>query len=365
MLGYERLKGCRWCLLVALATLPLDAWAQSAQADSAQADPAQADPAQQDSARSNAARPSTAPGQRSLRVKLQVQGDGSCIDAARLRTQINARLGYGPFFESDEDLVLTAQVQPGSAGQAWEAQLTMVTPDGTALGERVVSGSDDTCESLEQPLAFVISLVVNSQATIEAVAAAKEEAAAQKESERVPEPALPVRAILQFGVAGRAALGLYPKTAWGGALVVSVPVSQRFAIRSELGGWLPVTQTQEDGAQARFAGVDATLQLCYVITQGKLVQLGACLGASGGATRLAGLQLDVTDKRWRPVADGIGTLRFETGTPRLGVGVGFGGVIPVLRDRVVYERPDGEKGVIFERGSLGGRVDLALTWKIP
>jgi hypothetical protein len=330
--------------------------------------------------------PSLASSERRLRVLLEVESEpGGCIVVAELQAHVAEKLGYSPFVAAEPaDIVLRASVMAPAANApaeaAWKATLTMSSAEGQALGERTVEGTDATCSSLEQALAFVVSLVVDSPATQQAVLAAEERAETTKESKptpsqvSAPKVSRPTEAAKvreeesdrpSVGLAVRGQSGLLPSIAWGAAGVGRLPLGSRLAVHAELGAWLPQSSVDADGAGAKYSGGDLSVQLCHSSWQGRSLTFGPCFGGTAGVFWLSGTGLDRSDSHLRPSVDAVASLRLGTSLRAALFSVGVGAVYALSRDRVTFEQPDDGLRVVSERPALGARADIAFGWQIP
>lgn len=330
---------------------------------------------------------SLASSERRLRVLLEVESEpGSCIVEAELQAQVAERLGYSPFVAAEpSDIVLRALVvapaEGAPAAASWKATLTMSSSEGQSLGERTVEGTDATCSSLERALLFVVSLVVDSPATQQAVLAAAEErpetgngSVAPPDDASEPEPDRPTQAEqadedgskrASAGLAARAQSGLLPSIAWGAAGVGRVPFGSRLTVHAELGAWLPQASVDADGEGAKYIGGDLSVQLCHSSWQGRSLSFGPCVGGTAGVFRLSGTGLDRSESHLRPIVDAVGSLRLGTSLRHALFSVGVGAVYALSRDRVTFEQPTERLQVVSERPPLGARADIGFGWQIP
>ncbi len=90
--------------------------------------------------------------------ELRLPGAESCPPPSALRDAILVHLGYDPFSEPAERVVVV-RLQPEEGGLV--AHLTLSDENGVLLGERVVASSSGDCRELSDALALAISIALD------------------------------------------------------------------------------------------------------------------------------------------------------------------------------------------------------------
>lgn len=91
-----------------------------------------------------------------------------CLQAAELARGVEDRLGHA-VFGPDPQLRIDGEVtaepagsrRPGEAAPRWRARLTLVDDRGSVLGSREVTGTEESCRSIDQPLTLVVAVMID------------------------------------------------------------------------------------------------------------------------------------------------------------------------------------------------------------
>jgi hypothetical protein len=246
----------------------------------------------QNHARAQTAPPATA------RLEWSVDEAASdCRDPGRLAAQVERVLGRNVFTSNaNADLVVRVHVGWEQPQERWMARITLLSPDGTRLGERMVTKQATRCESLEVSLAVVLALILDLPQT--------EQPATEPTPIHIPDDPDEDGFGLRGSAAVGAALGIVPGPALSVEPDLFVTVRGLWPIRPDLfvtvrGLWpirLGMTvllrkkhETQE--AHTSFSGYWGRLALCPTLAQSHFVAMDLCGGGSLGTLVGAGLDL--------------------------------------------------------------------------
>jgi len=111
---------------------------------------------------------STAASAQTTRWGLTWRAPDGCIQAADLARGVEDRLGhavFGPDPQVRIDGEVTAEPgsgrRPGEPAPRWRARLTLVDYRGSVLGSREVTGTEESCRSIDQPLTLVVAVMID------------------------------------------------------------------------------------------------------------------------------------------------------------------------------------------------------------
>ena len=277
-------------------------------------------------------------------------GAEGCIDTAALEHEVEGRLDRRVFGNAMEAHVfLRGQVERRETD--YQAHLSLVAANGRTLGERELRSDALDCSRLDESLAIVIALAIDSLRAIPVTAL------------RVPKAAPRETWSARLGVAAVASVGILPRPGVGFGAEVGVqppafwPIEARFTVgfssRAELAG---------HGADIyAMQGQLATCPLAY----GSTYELRGCFGAEIDRLQATGFALDIqrTPVGW--VVAPVGKLE---ATANLGHTWGFTGnfslAVPVLRDRFTFVSEQGQE-VLYEPSRAAVLFGIGFFARIP
>lgn len=332
-------------------------------------------------------------GRTSARLEL-AQGPGTeqCVDQQSLTRAVEARL-QRRVFRTDTPATLYVKIAIARQGAGWSASLTMHDGTGAFLGRRSIVTEAAHCSALDEALALVVALLVDSPplalpANSEAVQAAPANGAQQTVAQAVPtspparaeaneppsEERLAIRLPrntpaprepwrLQLAAEGSAALGMLPGFTPGvelgfGAKAPRLPELRLFA------GWYAQREQRRSGldAGARFDFAFLGLELCPLEHQLGIVHWSACAGQSLGRLRAASFGFDenLTSNHLTYallVRTGVQIALSSRWAARLGIRA----ELPLARGVFVYGARDGGQPGLFETTPVTAVFDLGLV----
>jgi len=324
-------------------------------------------------------------------------GTEQCIEAGALQRAVEARLHRKVFVAPDGAQLRIRLALARAEDGTWSAELSLATAAGVSLGQRSLESSAPHCSALDESLALVIALLVDSppppvEAPPPEPAPAQPEPSTDAGSAATPTPPAPSSA----GPVARpkttpSATRLYipadsyaPREPWhadvelgavaaGGAL-------PGIAFASELSlGILPValpelrlfgglygsreTHVGESAAGARFALAYAGLETCPWSAYGGRARPFFCLGEAVGRFRATAFGFDQNSSAT--------LVRFALHA-RLGLSLPISGALsarldgraelPVTRASFVYGARDGKDAGIYQASLFSGLLELGLAF---
>jgi len=338
----------------------------------------------------------------SARLELS-KGSGAeqCLDGPNLTRAVEARLQRRVFHaDGPPTLYVKIALARDVDATGWSALLTMRDGNGAFLGRRSLVTEAADCSALDDSLALVVALLVDSppppvaeddeplpkneasrapaQPTPKSTAgeaarppqsevkerASREEASAIRLPPDTPAPREPWR--FQLAAEGVAALGMLPGFAPGielglGAKAPRLPELRLFA------GWFgPREQRRaEQDAGARFDALYLGFEVCpFEETQG-VIEWTICAGQSVGRLRSAAFGFDenTTSNHLTYSLLAHGAVRLALSS-RWAVRLGMRAELPLVRGTFRYGTPDGGQQELFEPSPVAAVLDLGLIVRL-
>jgi hypothetical protein len=291
------------------------------------------------------------------------EGASGCIGAEDLAHAVAAQLG--------RDVSLTP-VTGGSAVDGWiipraphgfHAVLTLADDRGTTLGTRELWSDQTDCRALDSELAFVLALLIESDATL-ATRSSREAETKGPPPRRPPQPPgprdpappppPPLRAPprpwpTRMTRAAAGAVGPFPRVGSG------VGIRARFAPPRapdfEVGASLWAPDATSGALGVRLTAVDAFVAACPLVKPfaGGRLDVSGCAGLLIGVVRAAGFGFLTDRNEDRPLFGVFSGGRFGARLAgSLVAGLGADLVVPVPPYRFAYHVPGSPNAAIFQ-----------------
>jgi hypothetical protein len=279
-------------------------------------------------------------------------GAEGCIDGPTLEREVEGRLERRVFGNAMEaDVFLHGQVERRDTD--FVARLSMVAANGRVLGERELRSDAPDCARLDESLAVVIALALDS---IRAMPAA---------SLRVPKASPRDGWTAKVGPTFVGSWGLLPDPSMTMGFDVSVqpPSFWPFDFAWSLG--LFPTKVERSGRTAEFSSMQFGLFLCpfsYV----SRVELRTCLGTEADYVSATGVSFDVqrTTGSW-VVGPSARTVLFFPLGHAAGFSSNFSLAVPLLRDRFTYTAEGGQVELLHRPAPVVLFLGLGVLLRIP
>jgi hypothetical protein len=323
-------------------------------------------------------------------------GTEPCIGESALQRAVEFRLRRSEF---RRDLPVTLEVriafEHGASG--WSADLTMHDGTGQFLGRRSIETEAAHCSALDDSLALVVALLVDSPPsapeagvkTQSTAPAAEPEARGDVPSEPQPAPASPTppsdlraptpqplttlslprdtmapREPWRFDVSlgAAAAAGTVPGLAPGGELALGARVPRLPELRL-FADWFGQRDQQRAGSNsgAHFDFADIGLELCALDVRLGALHWFGCAGQTIGRLRVASYGFDqntTTEHLTYAILARTG-LRFPL-AGRFNGRLGIRAELPLARDIFDYGSRDGRERALYEMSPVTAVLDLGL-----
>ena len=320
-------------------------------------------------------------------------GTAACMTENALRRAVEVRLRRAAF-RPDLPVTLDVRVVFERAGPSWSAELTLHDGSGQFLGRRSIVTEAAHCSALDDSLALVVALLVDSppsapdvgaqvQPTVPVaepvpVAASSEPAARPAATPRPatkPEPQ-PLTTLslprdtpaprepwhVDVSLAAVAAVGVVPGLAPGVELGLGAQAPRVPELRLFLDGFGRRDQTRnasQSGAHFDFASVG--LELCALDVQLGALRWFGCAGQSLGRLRVASFGFDenTTSEHLTYALLARTGLRFPL-IGRLGGRIGVRAELPLARASFDYGTRDGSDRALYKMSPITAALDLGL-----
>ena len=312
-----------------------------------------------------------------------VKGPGSeqCIDRPALRNAVDARLKRQAF-RNDVPATLHIEIALERKPPGWSARLTLRGVSGELLGQRSLVSATRHCSALDDSLALVVALLVDSPPTPEAADVRVEAPTGKTESAQpppqsseqelttleIPRETLAPREPWQFAssIGGSATFGLLPGLATGVELGIAgkapgAPVMRLFAT-----AYVEREQRRVgSNSGANFDFTQLSLDVCpWDRTFGAVRWLG-CLGQSIGRLKARAFGFDQNSASQRLTF----ALRAETElklafSRTLGGRVGLRAELPLQRAIFSYGARDGSDRDLFSVKPITAALDIGLIVRL-
>jgi hypothetical protein len=302
-------------------------------------------------------------------VSLQWVGadvESGCLGRTELAAAVENLLGRSAFSAEPSQLRVVVAMEPreSSGPFKWRARVRIENRSGAVLGERELVSETESCASLNEPLAFAVVLMVDSELPKPAPAPPP----AQKTPKRRRAAAHESGAEAGHGewltldAAILGAFGALPEPTLGGDLGIELALLRWFALRFHVAALLPRSRAASAAAKARFGAYDAGVLACPNTTFGPL-RVAGCAGFDAGLLTARAQGFDSGINAQRPFF-GFSTAlqaRLRLGTTS-SAGASAGAVFPYRRERFVYDVEE-ERRVLFEMARMWVLVGVGAAFE--
>lgn len=294
----------------------------------------------------------------------------SCLSEAALRQAVEQRLGRRVFTSSEHaDLRVRATLKRLSKPLLWQAEITMETPQGNALGQRVLTAPGARCSALNESLALVLALLVDRSVEPTAPPEAAPSPADPPSPLHIPEAPSPAHASpapaalpwsLETGLGGGIGLGTAIPWAAGPMLWAAIVPPHFTRVLVSFTHWLP-GDLRDGTAGARFEQEALALELCPKLLGSPRLEWDLCLGQRLTRIQSQGFGYDENSSHVRIALGWQGSFRgwWHLGK-RFRVGLGLGAVLSMARDQYVYGSAQGGQNPLQSPSLVTGFTDLSL-----
>jgi hypothetical protein len=298
-------------------------------------------------------------------------GTDACVEAPALARAVEQRLNHSVFVEATSrvDLKLELELEARSP-RGFRSVIVLRDAQGGEIGRRELETSAPHCSSLDDSLALVVALLVDSpeaQARVES----QHQAASVSEPTAPPAPPAPptkphplmipadtlaprepYRVDVVAAFAGL--VGELPGIAFGGTLVLAVRPPHFVELRlrpaffpsSEADGPAP-------GRGGRFSLIEMGLDVCPLETELSEVRLLGCVGQTLGRVKSSGYGFLRNASTGSLVYSlGVGASAVWKVAPPLVVVLGLSAAAPVERNAYISRAPDGTSSAVFRASPL-------------
>ena len=305
-------------------------------------------------------------------------GTESCIEQMALQTAVDRRLERPVFGGTD----LRVSLRFERRERTFAVEVVLSDRRGKPLGRRELKTQAPHCSSLDDSLALVVALLVDSsEAREQAAASAPVEAnaapasatpSAAASSPRVtvtiPPDAVavrePYRVVLGASVA--ATVGPLPGVAFGPELLLAVrpPHFVELRLRPSL---FPEREVSAPGPDrgGRLSLVQVALDVCPLEHERGRVRLSGCVGQSVGWVRGEGFgYLHNAETGSLVYSLGVGASALIALAGPLRCHLGLGAALPLERDTYVSHAADGATTEVFRSGVVAGMLAAGLALEL-
>ena len=292
-----------------------------------------------------------------------------------LARAVEGRLGRSVFVSAAQaDVSVEGRIE--RRGKGFRATLVLRDARGEELGTREISRDDPSCEALTEPLALVIAVMIDPDASPGTPPAPEPAPPApppaprvivQTRTERVYVPVpVPVEKpswhlIADIALSGRLGFGLVPEVGPGlSASGLIIPL-RYLGFEGRAAILLPVSAEVQGGAQISFTHGVLGGGLCpFPVTLGRVLLSGCGLSDLGILiARPTGLPRAVNETRIT-LAGGVGARASILLAAPLTVRLGVDAMVPLLRESFVITGPAGDEIEVFRQSPITVAVDVGL-----
>jgi len=308
----------------------------------------------------------------------------ACLEGPALETAVERRLERPVFVPAERAAVRVTLHFERRSDRAFAAEVVLLDRHGTALGRRELTTRAAHCSALDESLALVVALLVDSpeareQAEVapvsEAPAAPSGSAAAPAVTSAPPATTLaippdvaaprePYRIVV--GASAAALAGPLPGLAFGPELLFAVrpPRFVELRLRPSLFPEREVTaHTPDQGG--RLALVSVALDVCPLEQGAGRLRLTGCVGQSVGWVRGEGFGYRHNASTGTLVYSlGVGASVLIALAGPLGLNVGLSGALPLERDTYVSQAQNGATTEVFRPAPVTGMLAAGLALEL-
>ncbi len=284
--------------------------------------------------------------------------ESGCLGQRGLSRAVSESLGREAFSRppADREVVVWVGAREGVGFRA----LIRVRDGSRVLGERELVSEGASCSTLDEPLAFAVALMVDSEPLPEP----ESEPEPEPEPERPREKHAPEPAFRRFELALSAVgvSGALPEPTLGLDFGAELRALRWLGVRGHVVGLWP--RARELGpAEARFGVYAGGAALCPGFRGERFAAL-VCLGFDWGSlsTDTDGLDSNTGDSRRFLATTAVAEARLRV-TQRLWLVASGGALIPHDRERFTY-RLDGERRTAFQPSAVCPRLGLGAALEL-
>jgi len=314
----------------------------------------------------------------------------ACVSTQDLARDVEARLGRAVFVSpSRADVSVEGRIERSATG--FVATITLRDASGALKGTRELRRDGASCDGMREPLALVVSVMIDPDAALRPppapsassapappsasaappppTAAPPPTASAPRPPPPPPEPAKP-RAPFRFdagaSVAGGA--GLLPGISLGLGVDGILEPPDFIGLRAFGSVWLDDSVAVPPGAgRATFSLLLAGAGLCPIALRNERVAFYACASGEFGrlTSRGAGFDLASPDgQSWLFAASVDARVSVRVGGPFV-LRAGLSGLAPLVGDRFVARLSSGAETEIFRVSPVAGTGDVGFGVALP
>jgi hypothetical protein len=256
--------------------------------------------------------------------------------------------------------------------------ITVRDATGALLGTREVRSAEASCSSLDDPIALVVSVLIDAETHPDSGANAPSPPApsapppppqvvVRRERVYVPVPERAPRPWrFEGGAAAAGALGLLPNAAFGVDVAALLEPPGFWGIELSGAYWFPAKVPAEGAAYTDVALVYGQLALCPLRWARDRAALRLCAGAQVGSVRSRGVGFDRELSNESAVVNAVLPTRLSIRVVGpLFVTAGAALVVAIVRPELTYGAADGSTRTIFRAPPLAGVFELGLAVHFP
>jgi len=311
------------------------------------------------------------------RVLLEVtraEGTDSCIEREALQQAVERRLDRPVFASENVDLRLGVAFE--RRARAWTADVRLLDRKGAEIGRRELKTAARHCSVLDDSLALIVALLVDSPEAREH--AAPPPAPAATAPPQAPPPSAPPTTTLTvppdvlaprepfrvtLGAQAAFVVGPLPGVAIGPELVIGVrpPHFIELRLRPSFFPAREVTAPTPDRG-GRLSLVQVALDVCPLEHDAGPLRFSGCLGQSVGWVSAEGFGYSDNQAPSSLVYSlgvGAGALWFVAAP--VAVSLGLTAAVPFARDTYVAKSANGENIEVFRSGAVSAGVAAGLA----
>jgi len=312
---------------------------------------------------------------------VRLDGAESCIATPTLAQRVETRLARKVFVSpSEADVSVEGHVSRERSPAGWRAVITVRDATGALLGTREVRSAEASCSSLDDPIALVVSVLIDAETHPDAGAgsgangpappapsAPPPQVVVRRERVYVPVPERAPRPWrFEGGAAAAGALGLLPNAALGVDVAALLEPPGFWGIELSGAYWFPAKVPAEGEAYTDVALVYGQLALCPLRWARDRAALRLCAGAQVGSVRSRGVGFDRELSNESVVVNAVLPTRLSIRIAGpLFVTAGAALVVAIVRPELTYGAADGSTRTIFRAPPLAGVFELGLAVHFP
>jgi hypothetical protein len=299
---------------------------------------------------------------------VRLDGAESCVSTQALAHDVENALHRKVFVSAaDADLSVEGHVSRTRGPDVWRAVVSVRDKKGTLLGVRELESHDESCAPLGEQIAFVVSVLIESEAPAPPEQPPAREVVVQRETVYVP---VETRARPEWRFAAElgasTALGLLPRAAFG-VMATALVLPPRFWTIAVTGTYLfDLAVEAERGAHADVSLAYGSLALCPFSSLDRPLVYRVCLGANLGSLRFRGVGFDraISDESVAVHVASFGEFGVRVVGPLLAV-AGVSLLVPLTKSELFYTAQDGSRRQLFRGAPVAAAGSLGLAVIFP